>query len=1225
MGYFRTLLRSSVLVALGCTVLSVFAAALPTERGRISETYGKWAVAFEANQGQADSKVKYLARGQGYCLFLTSREAVLNFSPGSGPVRSRRASNALRMSFVGSNPAPKLEGSGEAPGVSNYLVGDNPGRWITGIRSFSRVRYRDLYPGIDLLFYGTPGQLEFDLVVAPAADPSRIVLSFRGTRRIRTEDGDLVLDVGIGELRQLSPRIFQERDGARKQISGRYRVLPDGRVTIDVAGYDRSKPLVIDPVIKYSALLGGSAVDYPSAVAVDSTGSVYVTGRTSSSDFPTSAGSLRSSVGSGTQKVFVAKLAPDGKSLIYCTYFGGSGDDAAVGIAVDSSGNAFIAGNTASWDFPVTAGAYRSSGRGVFVTKLNSSGTALLYSTLIAGPSGATVATAMAADASGNVYVAGSTFADDFPCTAGALQSTKRSNNDAFIAKLNSFGSGLAYATFLGGSSTDYAVGLSVDDSGNAYVAGITYSPDFPTTAGALKSAFGGDHDTFVSKLNPAGTALVYSTFLGGSQADEGSAIAVDHAGYAYVAGRTWSSDFPVSPNAFLGSLRCCGSAAFVSKLHPDGSALDYSTYFGPLGTLRSDISVRLALDSAGTAYIAGATAVPILTTNDAVQHLPIGLPDSFVVALGPYGDTLTYSTYVGGNGPDNVTGIAVDQSNAVYVTGSTSSTSFPVTSGAFRAPKYGAGDAFVVKLQMDDACVGSVSAAQQNFGAGGGSGSIGITASGTCSWIAYASASWLTVTQGGSGTGDGAVQFTVARNSGTAPRDATIQAAGQTVAVHQTAGGCAYTVSPASRSLGSGGGMSSFEVDTADGCAWSAVSQSAWISLSAPTSGTGSGIIFFRGTANVDTSRTGTISMAGQVVTVTQSAPCSYALSAQSQAFGAAQQNGTVTVTTGAGCDWQSISNATWITVIGDATVAGSGTTTYSVSANLSPVPRTATLTVAGLPFTVTQAAGSRASGDYDGNGKPDVVWFNPSTSQVKVSYYSGSQGTTLLGSSAMLTGSFGWTVVAAADFDGNGKPDLVWFNRSTGQVQVHYYGGAQGNVFQGVALLLTGSLGWDVVAAADFDGDGKPDLVWLNRTSGQVQVHYYGGSQGNVFLGGASLVSGSPGWTISGAADFDGNGTPDLIWFNSTTGQVQVSYYGGAQGRVFQRAAALLSGSLGWTVMGANDFDGNGTPDLVWLNEATRQVQVHYYGGSGGSTFLGGTRLDPIGNPGWRPVVPK
>jgi PKD domain/Beta-propeller repeat len=700
----------------------------------VLKIYGHLPLQFETNLGQTDPRVKFFARGARYTVFLTPSETVLVLRspqpsgqpPGPGIARldrrargPRESATVMRFSLAGANPDPRVVGLAPLPGKANYFIGNDPHKWRTGIPTYAKVAYRDVYPGIDVVYYGAQRQLEYDFIVAPGADPAQIRLAVTGAEALGVDEaGDLVLRTAGGTLKLNKPLIYQETGGKKQQIAGGYVLLDKDRVGFRVAAYDAGKPLVIDPVLSYSTYLGGSNDDFGWAIAVDSAGNAYVTGGTHSPDFPT-ANALQPTLGE-TSDAIVVKINSAGSAFVYSTYLGGqTAGDAGWAIAVDSAGNAYVSGATSASDFP-TVNALQPMLRGygdAFVAKLDAAGSALVYSTYLGGSDFCDEfgechwedGLGIAVDADGNAYVVGTTYSSDFP-TVNALQPALRGYRDAFVAKLNPAGSALVYSTYLGGSdvvtpicdeegfcyyarSGDYGSGIAVDSAGNAYVTGTTPSSDFPT-ANALQPALAGDSDAFVAKLNPAGTALAYSTFLGGSSSEEGRGIAVDSEGNAYVTGTSYSSDFP-TVNAAQPAL-AVSPDAFVTKLNAAGSALVYSTYLG--GSV-GDSGYGIALDSAGNAYVTGTTDSYDFPTASALQPMLRGSWDAFVTKLNAAGSALVYSTYLGGsNTTDLGLGIAVDSAGNAYVTGITYSSDFPMMN-ALQPTRRGYQDGFVAKI----------------------------------------------------------------------------------------------------------------------------------------------------------------------------------------------------------------------------------------------------------------------------------------------------------------------------------------------------------------------------------------------------------------------------------------------------------------------------------------------------------------------------------------------
>jgi hypothetical protein len=600
----------------------------------------------------------------------------------------------VRLKLVGSSSRAKPVGFEELPGKSNYFIGSDPSRWRTNVPLYGKVRYRQVYPGIDLVYYGNQGQLEYDWIVAPGADAGSIRMAVEGAGEMKADEGgDVVVRVGEGEVRLKKPVVYQEGGSGRNEVAGRFAIRDGSEIGFELGTYDRRRPLVIDPVLVYSTYHGGNGQDIGYGIAVDVAGNAYVTGETGSTDFPVA--SPRQPASGGGMDAFVTKLNASGSALVYSTYHGGSGDDVGHGIAVDGAGNAYVTGETRSTNFPTASPRQPAFGGGThdaFVTKLNASGSALVYSTYHGG-NGVDRGKEIAVDGAGNAYVTGVTGSTDFPM-ANPLQPAYGGGADAFLTKLNASGSALVYSTYHGGSGGDLGHGIAVDPAGNAYVTGETSSTDFPT-ANPRQPASGGGMDAFVTKLNTSGSALVYSTYHGGSGGDVGHGIAVDGAGNAYVTGETSSTNFPTaSPRQpiFGGGLR----DAFVTKLNALGSALVYSTYHGGSG---GDLGHGIAVDPAGNAYVTGETTSTNFPTANPPQPAYGGGNDAFVTKLNALGSALVYSTYNGGSGGDVGHGIAVDGAGNAYVTGYTGSPNFPMANPL--QPAFGGGntDAFVTKI----------------------------------------------------------------------------------------------------------------------------------------------------------------------------------------------------------------------------------------------------------------------------------------------------------------------------------------------------------------------------------------------------------------------------------------------------------------------------------------------------------------------------------------------
>jgi hypothetical protein len=671
---------------------------------QVKAEYVQLPLAFEVNRGQVDPKVNFVAHGAGYTLFLTSRESILSLNKSAGPRTVANGANnpeapaaaVLRIAM----PHANLTHSAAVdllPGKSNYFLGKQPAQWHTDVPTYARVRYHEVYPGVDLLYYGNQRRLEYDFVIAPGADYKSIGLAISGVRNIRVDDdGSLVLQTANGEVRQQRPEAYQQIAGVRKSVASRYLLRRDNQVSFELGNYDREQPVIIDPVIDYSTYLGGSGTDFVSGIALDGQRNIYVAGGTSSPDFPVA--NAEQSTSAGGTDAFVAKLSADGSTLLYSTYIGGNSSDSANAIAVDSAGEAFVAGQTSSGNFPTATDLQSTPGGGDdgFVLKLNAAGSAFLYSTYLGGSNSDSIR-GLAIDSAGNAYVAGSTASTNFP-TASAFQPAKAGGLfDAFVAKLNPKGSALLFSTYLGGSGSDSAFGIAVDNGGQVYVTGSTASADFPTANALQAKNQGGPSgsDAFVTKFAPSGTSLVYSTYLGGSNDEQANGIAVDGPGNAYVTGFTLSHDFPtVRP---FQSANAGGFDVFLSKIDASGSALTYSTYFGGSD---DDEGFAITVDRDGNASLTGDTFSTDLPLKNAVQANPGGSEDAFVARFNPPGK-LVFSTYLGGSSFDRGIAIAIDALGKMYVGGFTSSIDFP-TRNAFQPSNRGDLDGFVTVINPE-------------------------------------------------------------------------------------------------------------------------------------------------------------------------------------------------------------------------------------------------------------------------------------------------------------------------------------------------------------------------------------------------------------------------------------------------------------------------------------------------------------------------------------------
>jgi hypothetical protein len=687
--------------------------------GKVASDFGKTPLVFEENVGQTDARVDFIARTGGYTAFITPTGPVFSIVSADRPTRDVQGPTtpesaeavggaAIHMQVLGGNPGAQPTAVNRQPGIVNYFIGNDPSHWHANVSTFGGVQYKDAYPGINLVYYGNGQQLEYDFVVSPGADPNQIGLSFAGANNVEINpEGDLLLRTAAGELVQHKPFTYQEVGGTRREVPSSY-VVEGTEVRFEISAYDKTTPLVIDPlVMEYSTYLGSSDTNYfewCEDIAVDSAGNAYVTGRTPSNRFPTTPGTFDSSF-NGDYEAFVTKLNTSGSALVYSTYLGGSEADYGYGIAVDGDGNAFVTGSLESNNFPTTPTAFDKTfngGSDMFVTKLNSTGSSLDYSTYL-GSSNYDWGFSIAVH-EGLAHVAGINRTGGFPIMSGAFDSTNNGGLfEGVVTKLSRDGSALVYSTYLGGAGGSLAADVAIGTDGSAYVTGGA-AAGFPTTPGAYDTTLGGETDAFIAKLTPDGSGLVYSTFVGGSDYENQlngydlTGIALDSNGSAYITGKTNSTDFPTTSGAFDSTHNGSFVDAFVAKVSADGSSLVYGTYLGGSG---QEYGSSIAVDGDRNAYVVGSTSSDDFPTSlDAFDSsLGAGI-DAFVSKISADGTTLTYGTFLGGgDDEDGGNGIAVDDGGNVYVTGATDSNAFPTTPGAFRRRSRSIYDGFVTKF----------------------------------------------------------------------------------------------------------------------------------------------------------------------------------------------------------------------------------------------------------------------------------------------------------------------------------------------------------------------------------------------------------------------------------------------------------------------------------------------------------------------------------------------
>jgi hypothetical protein len=731
-------------------------------RTQAAAQYSSLPLTFQANQGQTASQVKFLSQGRGYTAFLTASGMMLSLRPSEGVARQSLAQGTslrtaaaqspamLQFTLVGAASNPVVTGEEMQPGKVNYFFGNDPTKWKTNIATYGRIRYHNVYPGIDMIYYGNHRQLEYDFAIAPGADPSQIQFQIQGAKNISLDsNGDLVLDTGTGVLHFKNPVIYQESDGARIPVKGAYAMKDATHVGFNLAAFDSSKPTVIDPVLAYGTYLGGSGDEEATGVAVDSNGNVYIAGYTDSTDFPSANfGSLPA----GDFHVFVAKLDPTGSTLLYADYIGGNNSDLDFALTIDSAGEAYLAGSTASSNFPVV-NAYQPTYPGSlngFVTKVSADGSTLLYSTYLGG-NGSDLPASIALDSSSNILVAGSTSSSNFPME-NAYQSTISPNQGGqygtygFLTKFTADGSALVYSTYFAGSTNAPSCTISscsaspssaiaavvVDGSGSAYVGGTTNTYNFPTTTGVYEtSTYAPENNIagFVSKFDSSGD-LTYSTYF-----DETSGvmtniagIAVDSLGSAYVTGSAFGDGtFPLT------STNICDPSTygqnceftFITKFDPTAATLLYSTFIGPYN-LASATSI--ALDASNDAYVlasTNSTTFPLVNgieafSTEGSQFQAGSTYDVIVAEVDPLGQTELFATYLGGSGTNGSAAMALDSNANIYVAGTTEATDFPISLGSFQGIIGGNTDSFIVKISPTAAAAVSVTPFSLDYGTQG-------------------------------------------------------------------------------------------------------------------------------------------------------------------------------------------------------------------------------------------------------------------------------------------------------------------------------------------------------------------------------------------------------------------------------------------------------------------------------------------------------------------------
>lgn len=712
----------------------VVSVALPLLQGRSVVTgsadsvqqavLGQLPLSFEPNVGQAGSSIEYVARSSGGTLLFAPSAIGLVLSNGNvskaSVVDDATSSQMVSMQFVDASGAVGIEAGEQMAGKINYMVGNDASKWKTDVATYGDIAYAGLYPGVDLEYTGSDGLLKGTYSVAAGVDPGVVRWQYLNAQKVSVDAaGNLQIVVSGGAdaealtLTEHAPVAWQDVDGQRVSVAVSYVVAEDGSIEFAVGAYDAKQPLIIDPTITYSTYLGGNSRDYGGGIGVDSAGNIVVAGSTESTNFPTMnpLQATCASCANGLADVIVSKFNPAGSALIYSTYLGGDGNDGTVDMQVDPDGNAYVTGQTDSTNFP-TANAYRATPMGlydVFLFKLNAAGNALVYSTYLGGtgPDFVYSLEILSGPSGYDAYVSGTTISTDFPLLNAYQGVFGGGGSDLFITRFYSSGSQLVYSTYLGGNQSEESEGLDVDALGNAYIAGYTISPNYPTV-NAFQSTYGGNGDAFLSKLGPTGNVLVYSTYLGGVNQDVASDVAVDALGEAVVTGDVETGGFPLQ-GAVQPVYGGGDEDAFVTKFNAAGNGLVYSTYLGggagPGLYGGRDRGSIVAVNTAGEAFVSGYTYSNNFPLANAFQGTYGGTCDAvaggdvFLTKINTGGTALSYSSYLGGSCDESPFGIVAQDNGDIYLTGMTTSTNFPRVN-AYQQNKGALSDLFITKIQ---------------------------------------------------------------------------------------------------------------------------------------------------------------------------------------------------------------------------------------------------------------------------------------------------------------------------------------------------------------------------------------------------------------------------------------------------------------------------------------------------------------------------------------------
>ena len=1226
---------------------------------------GRIPLYFIQNQGQYNQAARFYARASRYTLWLTGEGLVFDSSrplpeearqdrsqngrlqrrmPGEAKAHSGQyAREVTRLVFLDADPEPAMVAADVAELKVNYFKGNDPGKWHCDVPTSRAVTYRNLYAGIDLKVYGMEKEVEYDWVVKPQADPSRIRFAYRNVKGTRIDgEGNLVIETEFGQMIHKQPVSYQEKPQAmnngssisnRSPVEVRFQRCGENTYGFAVGAYDKERELVIDPlVLLYSTYLGGAAIDYANDIAVDDSGHAYVAGYTISADFPT-LNPYRGSIG-GSYDAFVARIdtqASGASSLVYCTYLGGTTYDQVKKIAVDGSGHVYVAGWTDSTDFP-TVNAYMGDGGGydAFVARINTnaSGAAgLIYSTYLGG-SGGDYAHGIAVDGGGHAYVAGETYSTNFP-TVNAYMGDD-GGCDAFVARIDTNASGaagLVYSTYLGGAASgDFADEIAVDGSGHAYVTGSTASTDFPTLNPYM--GYAGAYDAFITRINTnaSGAAgLIYSTYLGGAYNDVLNGIAVDGSGHAYVCGYTESTDFP-TVNAYMGD---DGERdAFIARIDTNAGAaagLVYSTYLGGSG---ADYARGIAVDGSGHAYVTGYTqSTDFPTLNQYMGYA--GNADAFVARVdtnesGAAG--LVYSTYLGGADNEVSQGIAVDGSGHVYVSGWTSSTDFPTVNPFMTDPGDVSYDAFITKLVLPGIGVTAPNGGEE--WPVGSACNITWSSTGSIEFvkIEYSTdngSAWSEITE--STLNDGSYAWTVPASPSTQCLVRISDAAdGDPVDVSDAT--FTITVVGSLLVISSPNGGEGWTLGDFHNIAWTAYGVSNTLKLTLLKDGAPVGVI----ASGVDASAGSYAWTVGEYIGGMAETGSGYTVKIKEQETTAADESdatfkisavsGDTFVYDGIWEDGATAGVEGWHP--GD--YDGDGfLDLLNVLVKYNKVFVSDGTQFINLGRWLQSDSGLYGwfPGDFNGDGKTDLMRFTPANDwgpdRTQVFLSTGSAFLKDYIWSYAVPGVDGYTV---GDFNGDGKDDMLIYDTASLESRVYVSSGSE---FLSPSVWFTGHNGMDGWYCGDFNGDGRTDLARTHFENGTVVLL----STGTAFAFAGVWTPALPqagGWLV---ADYNGDGMDDLLRGKDDVAGTEVFLSTGAAFQydgVWSDAPAV---SAAWRV---GDFSGDTRADLLFYQVSPdRQTEVYLSTPAGSSSgALKATRDANHLNDGIdlsRPVLPQ